>query len=310
MSLFYAFAVRHNVAPAVLPLALWAGYLSCRLFGPEAPPRLTLSLLVGLAIVIGLAGLVLGTNRALTRGRTTGADQHMLLHDLAGISLRTGVMFLPSATVERGGPPTVSKLRCIYSPDTPNALLNRDGACELTLRLVGGGATNLSELRQAWLRAVSSHPGAHVEHRLAVFAAQFAIGRDRVCLPFYDGIDPNSLGLEFAPSGLNSRAMQVLGIANDRTPLFRGWVYVALTTGLLLLTLKLRPGDRLPGLVLGSSGLLYALSYLGVAVSCQFRMHWWTVVAAVVLVPLTLAKLPTLVGSDNQPRVNAETSTT
>jgi hypothetical protein len=42
-------------------------------------------------------------------------------------------------------------------------------------------------------------------------------------------------------------------------------------------------------LLIGLSGLLYAFAYFFVSTTCDFRMHWWSVVTALLLALLAIA---------------------
>src|SRR5215212_2864147 len=85
--LLYGYAVRLNSVAAVLPMALWAGYVACVVFGRlrerrEAGSRV-LPLALGAVIFLILSGATYVTNHALTRGRTVYPFHQVYLYDLA-----------------------------------------------------------------------------------------------------------------------------------------------------------------------------------------------------------------------------------
>jgi hypothetical protein len=286
LALLYASALRYNAAPAVLPLALWGGFLFNRLSPRRTPFNLLPPFCFGLLAFAAVSTSAHAWNLLAARERLQPIQQ-ILLHDLTAISVKTAAVATPSYLGQDGEPITVEHLRCLYSPGGVHQLFSQ---CSSRLRQTADDH-EISELKHLWLRAVWSHPGSYLAHRIDVFRTQLAITEEPVCYPYHDGIVQNDLGIVFYGSPLNTAVMQTLRSAAHDTPLFRGWIYLGLTSVLLLLNAKLRRPGRVPTLVLGASGLLYGLAYLGVATTCDFRMHWWTVVSTVVLVMLTLSRL-------------------
>ena len=103
------------------------------------------------------------------------------------------------------------------------------------------------------------------------------------------GIMSNDLGIRLRPTALNRTVMRGLN-ALKTGPVFRGWLYL-LATAVLLRVVVARGGRLLvPGLVLGSSGLLYSLPYFVVATTAEFRLYWWMVVASLVLAVVAFSR--------------------
>jgi hypothetical protein len=84
-----------------------------------------------------------------------------------------------------------------------------------------------------------------------------------------------------------SNLWQMAALAYE-TPLYRGWLYLVLIGLLLPAARWLKQSNVASALVLGSSGLVYGLTELAVSTSCDFRLHWWTVVAAVLLLSMII----------------------
>ena len=82
--LFYGFAVRLNALPAILPLAIWSGFVFCRVF--EINKRKFAPVLVGIVYLIALSVTVSIVNGRLTEGKTVHPFQQIYLYDLAAIS--------------------------------------------------------------------------------------------------------------------------------------------------------------------------------------------------------------------------------
>jgi hypothetical protein len=279
--LFYAATLRHNAAFAVLPLVLWVPFIGQEVaHGARRRPRWQL-LFAGVTLFALLNGSAVAVNRMLANGGRLYPSQQVLLHDLAAISVASGQIRLPASLRTENGPPTVEGLACVYTPDSAVALFSgNDGACPLRVVKILD-PVRMADLVAEWTSAVRSQPGAYLAHRWKAFRGQFAIGRERVCYPLQVGIDPNEMGLRFSGTPLYRPALKLLTAAAYRTPLFRGWMYLALA-GVLLLWAGRRRGSA-PALALGASGILYGLSYLAVSTSCDFRLHWWCVVAALTL---------------------------
>ena len=85
---------------------------------------------------------------------------------------------------------------------------------------------------------------------------------------------------------------------------FRGWVYIALEfliiIGLFILRRQNYP-VAIASLAVAASGFLYAIGYIWISTSCDFRLHYWTVITALVsAVPLAyLIQLTIKSGWDN-----------
>jgi hypothetical protein len=151
-------------------------------------------------------------------------------------------------------------------------------------------STEISELNRTWLEVIPSHWRPYLAHRLAIFKNQLGIGRATVCLPFWGGIAPNPFGITLRQSQCNRTVMWCLAKLKDSL-LFRGWLYMLILVALLVIVV-ISPSGRHRGAVwaMASSGLCYALAYLLVSTTCDFRMHWWTVVSATVVPVLFLAE--------------------
>jgi hypothetical protein len=277
--LLYGFALRHNAAPAVFPLVLWIPSIWQQVGQSQRPTTRRQLLLTGLMLFVLLGGTVLALNRLLTNGQRLYPTQQVLLHDLTAISVKTGQLHLPTS-LKTNQPPTIEGLACLYTWHSAVALFsgNRD-TCALRIKKIVD-PPRMADLEAKWISTIFSHPGAYLEHRWNVFREQFAFDRARVCYPLQGGTAPNPLGIEFTGSLLFQSVQQLLTVAAYQTPLFRGWIYLTLTGMLVMIAVWGR--NQAPLLVLSASGLFYSLAYLIVSTGCDFRFHWWSVVAAVV----------------------------
>lgn len=269
-ALFYAAAVRHNALPAVVPIAyLWAVAASGGRGGPRA---------WGLAGVLVLA-IALGTGALARVLVTPGAPfpaQTILLYDLAGMSVRSHQLILP-AYLKPGV--TLDAVSAAYAPWSVHPLTVSQ---PILLRLTSDAAEYAS-LKRTWWRNVRAHPGAYLRHRWDVFA--MSLGLERPCYPFHpsphagvDTVTIASLGIAFAPSPARDLMLRLFEKVADG-PWFRGWVWLVLAATVILVGAGSGLASR-PTLAMASSALMYGLPFFLVGVGCDFRLQFWTFVAA------------------------------
>ncbi len=285
VALWYGLSVRHNAIIAVVPLAIWAALVSQPLFrtAPERSPRSAARRAALLVAFLGVTAF--GANRFLVKQDSPQPVQQILIHDLVGVSLGANRLLLPEYLAEALGSAEVSALKPLYTPNEIVPLFCHDhfpGCFPLV-----SDPDKISRLWAVWRSAVSRHPGAYLRHRRRVFESEFGIGTPTVCLPIWDGIILNSLNVSFHPTKLNRSVMSVLSAVMDG-PLFRGWLYLVLLAGLLILFWRRASPHRTPALLIGLSGLLYGVAYFFVSTTCDFRMHWWTVLSVFLLALLTV----------------------
>ena len=276
--LFYGYGVRLNAAPAVLPLALWAGFLACRVLTPLRPwaarrPRL-LPAAVGCAYFLALTGAVTLTTEALVRGNHAYAGQTVLLHDLAAVSVARGEPLFPEYIVADEHF-SMEKVAQRYAPYISTAIVGFENS---GLRL-SGDPRDMEALRAKWLEVVARNPGAYLRHRWAAFEWAAGLNRPEVCFPYliasYGRFDykTNDLAVH--------RLLKAYFWAARNTLLFRGFFWLLVALALLYFSLRGRlRGDLELVFVLALSGLLYGAAYFFIAPSCDFRFFWWTMLAA------------------------------
>jgi hypothetical protein len=278
--LFYGCGVRLNAAPAILPLALWAGFVACRVFPSLRAravrwPRL-LPASIGVAcflLLVGAAGLV---TEALIKGKHSYTGQTVLLHDLAAISLERGEPLFPDYVV-RDGQFSMQKVAQQYTPSVATPILGIEAS---GLR-ISGDARDMDALRAKWMDVVPRNMGAYLRHRWAAFEWAAGINQPDVCLPY--------LIASSSPFGYKTNDLAVHRLLKAyfwvlrNTVFFRGFFWLTISLALIYFSLRGRlRGDLELVLVLASSGLLYGAAYFFIAPSCDFRFFWWTMLAAMV----------------------------
>lgn len=280
LPLLYAVLLRYNALPAVLPFIAWALW-EVRSTS-QRRPSVARTALSTVAWCAALALFAIAFNHKVARQRTH-TEQHIMLFDLAALSVAQSRNLLPPYLQARGI--SLEEMRRTYSPATSEPFLWVDPARTRTL-----DAGELKALSQTWRREVLHDPRDYLIHRAKAFASLLGIGRKTVYFPFYDGVpspDPELHKLQADLGVTWQRGEWTLAVERglhriQDSLFFRGWLY--LLVDLAAAALLSRPGYR-PAGVLGLSGALYLLPYFFVTPTSDFRYAWWGCVAAV-LVPL------------------------
>jgi hypothetical protein len=294
-ALWYGVAVRHNAAIAALPLTIYAGFIGLTLLAPRsarANGRRTAAIVISglglLMLMLVLNGIV---SRHLTRNISSFPIQQILVHDVVAISIGTTTVLLPDYLKSGPQQPSVEDLEKIYTPDGVVPLFCCDNT--VTRLELTKDPGRITSLERVWADAVFSHLGIYLTHRLRVFESQFGIGRSSVCYPYHRGIVPNNLGISYQEPPVASGVFAHMSKVQDGL-LFRGWLYVGINAILLLGAMLGRSRlalNRAAILAVSASGLIYGLGYMVTATSCDFRMEYWIVVAALVCSLATVAAL-------------------
>jgi hypothetical protein len=154
-ALIYAAGVRHNALPALLPLAIWFGWIAMS----PAPTRTRASIAALALIAIVMACTVLmnaGVQRRVPLWPATAE------WDLAAISIDTGEMLLPSFMVGPGM--DVPELAAAYSDWSITSMLTNTQHGMRDPFMEAFTPAQLAELRAAWFGAIRAHPGAWLAH--------------------------------------------------------------------------------------------------------------------------------------------------
>lgn len=153
--LIYAAAVRHNALPAVLPIAVWFGWIA---MSPAATrTRIAVAALALVAIVLAVAVLVNAQVQRRVPLWPATAEW-----DLAAISIDTGEMLLPPFMIGPGL--DVPELAAAYRDwnVTPMLANTRHGVRDPFMEAFT--PEQLAELKSAWLGAIRAHPRAWLAH--------------------------------------------------------------------------------------------------------------------------------------------------
>ena len=165
--LFYGYAVRLNAAPAIVPLALWTGFIACRIMPSLKAKAMTLKILptlIGIVYLSMLSAAVLITNRVLVKNNRTYPIQSIWLYDLAAIAKDTGQSPFP-AYISNDPKFSLEKVSKYYTPEWINTLIFN---CEPILKISFDPA-EIAELQSKWWQAVLSNKLIYLQHRWNVF---------------------------------------------------------------------------------------------------------------------------------------------
>ena len=274
--LFYGFAVRLNAAPAILPLALWTGFVACRLFtspGSRAARSKFLPFALGLAYFVLLSAAVVASTRILTRGASVYTMQTVLLHDLAAVSVERREALFPEYVL-RDPNFSLEKVARAYSPRITPAINPTVG---LPLTADPG---KIAALRAKWFEVVWENKAAYLRHRWLAFKSVAGFNEEYICFPYLIATYPYGYPLN---DWLVHRLLRAFFWQAKDTFLFRGFFWMLVSAGLLYFALRGRLRDDLELVfVLASSGLLYGAAYFFITPSCDFRFFWWVVLSSLV----------------------------
>jgi hypothetical protein len=275
--------LRHNAIVAAVPLTLWLCWP--RAAQPGLRARATGSAIAAMLCVILLISPSLFARAVGAAPRHAWAA--VALWDLAGISIREDTMLIPARLLNR--PTSVADLAHDYTPVT-NVDTFVPGRIKLSYDQDYTKA-DVDALWNAWTGAILHHPRAYLAHRLAFSRWQF-LGYEQDT-PSGLAFSPNRYDQAFLKLGLPQvdpqvpwlRAMEWL----RTTPLFAGiWYVLIAIVAAVIAWRRRRARDPLPVLMLTASALGNALPLAIISGSCDFRYMIWTVLAALLALPLAL----------------------
>ncbi|WP_220396305.1 hypothetical protein [Arenimonas terrae] len=300
VALVFACAFRHNAITGALPLLLWLCGRELSVHRPLRHPRLAVVALAStLTLLVALVAALPARDGRVRH--TESIWSVVTLWDAAAVSLAENRLVYPTELVD----PTLTldELRGKFTDYSNTTVFEThklhhsfDGPYTPAQR---------KALRQLALDLPTQHTRAYAAHRWRL--AQLLYGWDRAALP--DGLvlmpglhaygDNPALAVE--RSALHERALAGL-LALVDTPLFAGWIYLALCAGVIALAWRRSrvtddadAGRTGLAAAVAASALMYALPLALVSGSAEFRYLAWPVLA-------TLAALVLSVRSRGTPR--------
>ncbi|MGA9421639.1 MAG: hypothetical protein WBW61_04700 [Rhodanobacteraceae bacterium] len=283
LALFYASGVRLNALPAVVPFILFAAHLLAkRRYGNAghngARGHFSRVAVIAIGILLSLGIAVAIVNQRVERHVALMPTLQMC--DLAAMSATTGKLLLPAFALRRG-----SDVDFFRRAKTPWGCLPMLAGT----REPSSARWTVAERRaltRAWLAAIVRHPLAYLRHRVDLTRA--LLGSRAPDWPYQlVFVDANVRYRDNPPVNANHSAphafwMRLFHAAWD-TIWLSAWPYLLLAAGVLAGACRRRRASAGSGLavVVGTSGLLYALPYFFVAASAELRYVGWTCLAAV-----------------------------
>ena len=277
--LFYAMALRHNAAPAVVPFFLWWGWQVAHRWAQEPRRRGVWAVGVGAGGMVVMLVAVTFINARLT-SYPTYPFQQIWAHDVVAVSLARGEVLLPP---ELNDPPfTIEQLQAIYTPESvvPLFCCSPEPRRIEQVRYLSRGY-KVDALFAQWRMVIPQNFSAYVAHRGAALAAMVGWERETVCLPMESRVEPNALGVTFHPPPLNRWLTEQVYIPLQDSLWFRAWVYWGLNTLLVVGIVLFKCLRQPPMMALVFSGALYMLPYFIATTQCDLRFSWWMIVATV-----------------------------
>jgi hypothetical protein len=291
-ALIYAAGVRHNALPAVLPIAVWLGWIATS----PATTRARVVIAAAAVVAIVVACTVLVNAEVQRRVPLWPATAEW---DLAAISIDTGEMLLPSFMIGTGL--DVPELATAYRDwnITPMLTGTRHGMRDPFMEAFT--PDQLAELKAAWLGAIRAHPRAWLAHHgrravALVGAHDPSWPRDLIY------VDAEVQYRDNPPVAHNTsalhQALMHMAARLSATSWLAGWPYllVGVFAALLAWQRRREPAGTV-AIVLLTSAWLY-LGPLLVLVPAELRYLGWSCLASIVaaalvaLVPRSLRSRP------------------
>lgn len=190
----------------------------------------------------------------------------VFMFDIAGIEARVDVGPVRALGLDAGGDEV---LRQVYSADRIDTLPQAAGFDTIIAPMP------VAVLRQLWWTAVTRHPRAYLEHRVAVFQRMLGLGEGGVCLPVHLGVagPPEQLAALGLVEAIDTRDARVYAQLQPLfgTPVFsQAWV-LAILFAVALRVAFLPRRSRIALGVPTLATLGYYASFVVVGIACDFR---------------------------------------
>jgi hypothetical protein len=172
-----------------------------------------------------------------------------------------------------------------YQPVLWDIYWNRDPCKFVMAKLEGEKIFGTPTLSRAWLRAVTTHPLAYLQHR-AAFMRTFLFDAN-LTLWTLDVEDPRLYLYTDRPAFMTLRAIDD---TLKKTPLMRAGTWLLIDFVVLVFAWRRRetPEGAFAIGVCGSAAI-YVLTFFAVGVAPDFRYAYWAVLAAITSTPVLLS---------------------
>jgi hypothetical protein len=287
MPLFFGYAARLNALPAVLPIAIWSGFVFTRLF--EIGKLKLAGFVIGSIYFLMLSFAAYFITYQLTEWRTTYPFQQNYLYDLAAISAEKNETFFPEYIKEYEH----------FSPESIKARYNTVSVSELIffdlpklgdappLKLTGK-PEEVSALKERWLEAVSQNFGIYLLHRLKVFGRLVGLNQSVTMTYMHEGFQSNPPEFRGDEKNLGYKTlMKYFGAFRRPFPqtfFFRAFLWLLFCVYFLYRAIKNKLKDDWELVfVLSISCLFFTFAYFPTTPSTEFRYLFWSAISSAVV---------------------------
>lgn len=314
--LVYAFGLRKNAIFAIVPIAVYFGYLLVKrlrssrrfaTFAGGAGARLAARRGVATAVASLLVLIVLGAGLKATDAAIESQEDVAATGQISQIFLDDVMFSVPDGDLQASDAPAELKDKISTARDK---CLEKGEIWDAYWNCYGKGATgkdfepiaHQDELKDLWLSEVITHPLRYVEYRSAVFSFYFFSS----ALEYW----PAEWHFDAAKAGLKQAGVKadyivkpyVEDFALDTFPmLFKPWFWTLLASLLLVFAFRARArhatsveavGARTfwPEItMLSTSALFYVFGYFPIVPSNHFRYTFWPALAVTTALLFVLA---------------------
>jgi hypothetical protein len=248
-------------APVMAAYILWPAQFSCKRAAIVFVPAMIAFYLLIQIVYYGVLG---ATRQHLLHS--------LLVYDLAGISHFAKENQYPVAWSESE---QQQLLNTCYKPVEWDIYWRHDPCRFVMARLEGEKLFGTPAMPRAWLRAVTRHPIAYLQHRSA-FTWHFLVEANPTMWR-YNIEEPDKQILDGRPAIV---AVMAIDSALDSTPLFRvgSWLLLCIAAGAFAWRRRDTPAGAFV-LAVSGSGAVYVLSFFAFGVASDFRYGYWAVLA-------------------------------
>ena len=222
------------------------------------------------------AAAFLAPNLLVDKSKVSTAHgfQYTQLHDLLGISVRTGQILLPDYVVERTKL-TPETAKVYYSPNSNNWLY-----FAVAGPLTTQNANELQDLDRRWHSALRKYPLVYLQHRVGVLAAVLRLGETAPAWVVV--MDPSHLSNPPLYSFHDNEISRLLkrSVSNLRW-LYLPWVYLLVIVASAVVAIWRRNEGGMFALMLCGTALAFVAPHLLVAPADDYRYLYFSYFCAV-----------------------------
>lgn len=285
--LFYGYAARLNALPAILPLAIWSGFIFCRVF--EIEKKKFLPVFAGVGYFIALSLTVYFAGWKLTEGKTVYPFQQIYLYDLAAISKERNEALFPEYVL-KGENFSLENVKARYNERSVADLIfeNVPKEGDLPVLPLSSDAEQITILRQKWLETIRENPSAYLKHRGKIFARLVGLSPS-VTRPFWDLGFSNNPPEFRREENFGARVLMKYFALFQRpfsqTFFFRAFLWLLFCGYFLYRAIKNKLKDDWEIVfVLSVSCLLFTFAYFPTTPSTEFRYLFWSAISSAIVV--------------------------